>query len=140
MRHDKGTFFTVPKSVFTEPMPSKACKLLCYLYSISRVGGECRPGYDAMQSIIRDKDGDKGSRSTVKASLDYLDRKGWFLRRQRTGGKMYIYLRKEPLRFVKKEAIAKSNGWTSVVHLTKLRRSPVNGLPKEVQWMDRLPE
>ncbi len=102
MRHDKGSFYTVPRSIHNEPMPSKAFKLLSYLYSISKTFGECRPGYDAMQSVIRDSEHDKGSRSTVKASLDYLSEKGWFLRRQRTNGKMLIYLRKEPLRFVTK--------------------------------------
>lgn len=90
-------------SIFAEPMPSKAFKLLVFLYRISRQGGECRPGYDAMQRAIRDGENDKGSRSTVKSSLDWLEDNGWFFARRKNNGKMFIYLRKEPLRFVKLE-------------------------------------
>lgn len=97
--------FSVPDCALAEPMSGKAFKLLVYLLSISRMGGECRPGYRAMRAAMRDKDDEKGCDASVKRALRELTGKGWIFNTRRTSGLMAIYLQ-IPLRFRKITATA----------------------------------
>jgi len=84
--------FSVPSAVFDESLPSKAFKLLVYLYRVSDVGGACRPGYAGMKRAMRDHDGDNGCNSTVRRCLQTLNKRGWIFAMKRTNSKMTIWL------------------------------------------------
>lgn len=92
----KQARFSLPACAFDEPMPSKAFKLLCYLFSRSDFAGLSRPGYAAMQQVIRDDPRENGSRTTIRAHLLYLERKGWIFHMKRTSGRMAIWLQIPP--------------------------------------------
>lgn len=66
--------FSIPFTIFAEPMPDKAFRLLCFLFSVSDFRGTCRPGYALMK-----RGADIGSDATVKSSLDYLRGAGWII-------------------------------------------------------------
>lgn len=99
--------FSVPFSAFVEPMPSKAFKLLVYLFSQADFSGHCAPGYDAMQKAVRDDPAENGSRTTVRTHLLLLESKGWIFHMKRTNDNMAIWLQIPP-RFRQRERKAKS--------------------------------
>lgn len=88
--------FSVPFCVLDEPMPSKALKLLVYLFSISSLDGACRPGYEHMRRIMRDHERCKGSDTTVRKHLDYLVEMQWISHIRKTNARMIVWLRIPP--------------------------------------------
>lgn len=88
--------FSVPDCILEDPMPSKALKLLLYLLSISDYGGACRPGYDHMRKVMRDKIQDKGSDTTVRKHLIWLKKDGWIFNMKRTNARMIVWLQIPP--------------------------------------------
>lgn len=88
--------FSIPDGIFGEPMPGKAFKLLCFLFSLSDFAGLSRPGYAAMQRAIRDCPRENGSRTTVRGHLCYLQQRGWIFHMKRTSGRMAIWLQIPP--------------------------------------------
>lgn len=99
--------YYAPKCAHEEPMPCKARCLLLYLFSISRPGGECRPGYEGMKQAIRDKPGEKGCDATIRRYLKRLKKEGWIFHMRRTQGRMMIYLQ-IPFRFRVKTEVVES--------------------------------
>lgn len=88
--------FSVPSCALDEPMPSKAYKLLSYLLRESDYAGVCRPGYDAMRKIMRDKLRDNGSDTTVRKHLLWLKGDGWIFNMKKTNARMVIWLQIPP--------------------------------------------
>lgn len=88
--------FSVPFCALVEPMPSKAFKLLIYLISVSNFEGACRPGYDHMRRVMRDNERFKGSDSTVKKNLLWLQKDGWIHHMKRGNARMVIFLQIPP--------------------------------------------
>jgi len=79
-------------------MEAKAFRLLIYLLSVAKGGGECIPGYKAMREAMRGSPEEKGCNNTVRRALTVLQKAGWFHHTKRTNGLMRIYLH-VPLRF-----------------------------------------
>lgn len=90
--------FSLPFAVFMEPMPDKAFRLLCFLFSISDFRGGCRPGYQAMK-----QGAEIGSDATVKASLEYLRTKGWIWDIKKGGSKRMTIVLEIPSRLRQKD-------------------------------------
>lgn len=90
------TRFSVPLCILEEPMPSKGFKLLVFLLSISDYAGVCRPGYDAMRKVLRDKLRDNGSDTTVRKHLLWLKSDGWIFDMKKTNARMIVWLQIPP--------------------------------------------
>ena len=103
MRIDRGRF-SVPDCIWEEPMPGKAFKLLTFLIAKSDVGGAVRPGYEAMKRAIRERDGERGSNTTVRTCLARLKKSGWIFTMRRSNSKMTIWLQIPP-RFRKEKPL-----------------------------------
>lgn len=88
--------FSVPFCIFTEKMPSKAFKLLVYLFSQSDFSGYSCPGYNHMRKAICDTDAANGCNSTVRRYLSFLEKKAWIFHMKKTNGKMGIWLQIPP--------------------------------------------
>lgn len=88
--------FSVPFCVFSEPMPSKALKLLLFLLSRSDFSGFSQPGYSEMVKAIRDDPAENGCHNTVRTYLKLLEQKAWIFHMRRTNGKMGIWLQIPP--------------------------------------------
>ncbi len=73
--------FSCPNIVFADRLPPKPRLLLIWLYSQRLAGGQCDPGYHAMQIAI------EASRSTVKRSLNLLKKHGWLYNFRKQGPK-----------------------------------------------------
>jgi hypothetical protein len=63
--------------IFREPMPSKAFKLLVFLFSVSTTGGECVVSNAALRAAVRDSPMDNGSVHTINACIAILKRLDW---------------------------------------------------------------
>ena len=88
--------FSIPFAIFDEQMPSKAFKLLVYLFGEADFAGHCRPGYEAMRLAIRDESGENGSPATVRRYLHYLEKRAWIFHMKKTNGRMAIYIQIPP--------------------------------------------
>lgn len=87
-------------------MPSKAVKLLLYLFQRADFEGLCRPGYASMQRAVRDDPRENGSKTTIRAHLQYLEARGWIFHMKKTNGKMAIWLQIPPrMRTTKKDEV-----------------------------------
>ncbi len=80
--------FAVPRAIFAERMPAKTRDLLVFLFSVSMSGGECSPGWLAIENATGQSD------DTARVRLQWLKKRGWISHtRRRQAGPMLIYVR-----------------------------------------------
>lgn len=91
--------FSVPNCALNDGLEDKAFRLLVFLYSRTDFNGACSPGYTAM------KEGASiGADSTVKYTLDSLQKKGWIFHIKKNGSSHATIWLQTPPRYRQKRA------------------------------------
>jgi len=87
-----GHWFRLPHEIFLEDMPDSPRRVIIYLFSLSLYGGECSPGYAAIERHTFLKE------NAIRSAIAWLQKKHWISHtiRGQSGKNMRIYIRIPP--------------------------------------------